>query len=414
MWVLYRLLTLLAGLPWLLYLRSRHGGCLGHRLGLLPVRADRPVWVQAVSVGEVRLALALASLLEGRGLPLLLTATTAAGLALAAKGGREPSAFPADVPWAARRALRRVRPRLLVLVETELWPGLVRAAAREGIPVLVVNGRLSDRSLARTLLFRGVFGRVLANVRVAARSPEHGERFVRLGVPRENVGVAGNMKYDLRPPEGFEAQTAELRRLLPEAGGFLWVAGSVREGEEATVLEAHRLLRQKHPGARLVVAPRHLDRTDRCAGEASSRGMTAARRSDSAAARGGWDVLVLDTLGELWAAYGLGQAAFVGGSLVPLGGQNPLEPAALERPVLFGPSMENFADEAANLLEAGGAVRVESAGALAAELARLLADARARSIMGAAGRAVVAAHRGAADRVALAVVTLAGGATPTA
>lgn len=406
MWALYRLATLLLGLPWALYLRLRHGGSLRGRLGALPARDDRPVWIQTVSVGEVRLGLRLRSALEAAGVPCLLTATTATGLALARREGAGAHPFPADVPGAFRRALRRVRPRLVVLVETELWPGLLRAAAAEGVPVLVANGRLSDRSLGRTLRFRGAFGAALAQLTVAAQTQEHAGRFQALGVPPERVRVIGNMKYDLEPPPTFTAQREALAALVAGAG-FLWTAGSVREGEEAAVLKAHAVLRDEAPGVRLLMAPRHLDRAAKCLEEARALGLQAVRRSE-AKPGGSWDVLVLDTMGELWAAYSVAALAFVGGSLVPLGGQNILEPAYLGVPALFGPSMENFKEEARRLTLGGGATQVETPQELALRLEQLMGDPAARAEMGRLAQGVVATYRGAVARTAELIQELAG------
>jgi len=393
LWLLYRLATILLGLPGLLYLRLRHGGTLGERLGLLPRREDRPVWIQAVSVGEVRLGLRLCAALEAAGQPCLLTATTATGLALAAREGAGAHPFPADLPWVMGRALRRLGPRAVVLVETELWPGLLRAAQKQEVPVLVVNGRLSDRSLARTLKLRGAFGASLQNLHVAAQSEEHARRFAALGVPAAQVQVVGNLKYDLEPPAAFEAQRKALRALVPE-GTTLWTAGSVREGEEAAVLGAHALLRECMPEARLVLAPRHLDRAEVCLKAAAALGLKAVRRTWVEPGTS-WDVLVLDTMGELWAAYATAEMAFVGGSLVPLGGQNPLEPAFLQKPLLFGPSMENFREVADLLLAAGGARSVSTVQELGERLAELAADPAARAAAGQRGLEVVQTYRGA-------------------
>ena len=398
MWVLYRLLTLLFGLPALVYLGFRHGGSLAARLGFLPRRDDRPLWVQAVSVGEVRLALRLLDQLGGEGLGALLTTTTATGLELAKREGAGALPFPADLPWVMAHALGRVGPRAVVLLETELWPGLLRSAARAGVPVVVVNGRLSDRAYARTLKFRGAFGESLSNLHVAAQSEEHAARFAALGVPAGQIEVAGNLKYDLEPPRDFEAQRVALVQLLPE-GAPRWTAGSVREGEEEPVLRAHALLREHVPEARLVLAPRHLERAEVCLKASAGLGLKAVRRTQ-AVPGGVWDVLVLDAMGELWAAYAVADLAFVGGSLVPLGGQNPLEPALLQKPLFFGPSMENFREVADLLLAAGGARQVSGAQELGEQLAALTADPAARAAMGERGRDIVRAHRGATARAA--------------
>ena len=325
MWLVYRFLTALLSPFWLAFLalRQRGGARPKERLGFLAPRSDAPIWIQAVSVGEVRIALRLADALSQLGFPVALTSTTAAGIALAQKDGPPglcPQAFPLDLPSCTRRALKRLKPRALVLVETELWPALLEETRDAGVPAFVVNARLSDRALKRTLRFKKLFMRALKNARVCAQSEEHAARFQLLGALPDRIIVQGNLKYDLLPPPEFERVRGELAGLLPE--GPLWTAGSVREGEEALVVEALVAVRESIPSARLVLAPRHLNRTQVCVEAARSRGFWVRRRTDSAGPD--WDVFVLDTVGELWSAYDLGIAAFVGGSLVPLGGQNVL------------------------------------------------------------------------------------------
>ena len=203
-----------------------------------------------------------------------------------------------------------------------------------GIPVFIVNARLSDRALAGRCRFKGLLGKALKDAHVAAQNEEHGARFKLLGAYPGRVRVLGNLKYDLAPPGISKTPARPSRRSCPE--GPLWVAGSVREGEEDLVLAAHCEVRKTLPSARLLLAPRHLNRAALCVDLARTRGLTAARRTQNPGRD--WDVLVLDTVGELWSAYDLGRVAFVGGSLVPLGGQNVLEPAFLGKPVLYGPA----------------------------------------------------------------------------
>jgi len=400
-WLLYRLLTSLLAPLWLLALALKQRGSLRlkERLGAMPQRSDSPVWIQAVSVGEVRMALRLAEKLKGLGLPVALTSTTAAGLALARKeGGRDltPSAFPLDLPSCTRRALRALDPRALVLIETEIWPALFREARGRGVPVFIVNGRLSDRAFGRTLKFKPLYGEALKDVHVAAQTEEHAARFKLLGAYPGRVQVLGNIKYDLLPPPHFEHAREAIRALLPE--GPLWVGGSVREGEEDLVLQAMAAARARVPQARLILAPRHLDRVPICMDLARARGFTAARRSEGGASK--WDVLVLDTVGELWSAYDLAMAAFVGGSLVPLGGQNVLEPAFLSKPVLYGPHMENFKEAAERLSASGGGFTVENPEELGWRVAAFLSDPQLAAGCGQRALNAVEHHRGAVDRVA--------------
>jgi 3-deoxy-D-manno-octulosonic-acid transferase len=401
-WV-YRILGFLLAPFWLLFLGLKQRGALRlrDRLGLYPHRADGPLWVQAVSVGEVRIALRLAQRLLEAGLPVALTSTTAAGLRVARKeapAAADPRAFVLDLSDCVSRALRRLRPRALVLVETELWPELLRDASMAGIPTFVVNGRLSERAFQRTLRFKSLYEKALAQVYVAAQSEEHATRFKMLGASPGRVFVLGNLKYDLAPPANFEAVREELRAFLPPAAP-LWTAGSVREGEEALVLKAHAQMKREIPGARLVLAPRHLERLPTCEEEAAAAGLCLVRRSGAPVRE--WDVLLLDTIGELWSAYDLGAVAFVGGSLVPLGGQNVLEPAFLGKPVLFGPHTHNFKEDAERLAASGGGFRVESSPELAWRVAAFLRDPALARASGERARSAVERHRGAVDRAAV-------------
>jgi len=400
-WWLYRILTLVLSPLWLLALAlKQRGACrIRERLGGLPVRKDEPVWIQAVSVGEVRIALRLAARLKELGVPVALTSTTAAGLGLASSegpGDLTPAAFPLDLPWCVRRAFAAVKPRALVLVETELWPVLFRGARTLGIPVFIVNARLSDRAYGRTMRFKNLFGKALKDAHVAAQNEEHGARFKLLGAYPGRVRVLGNLKYDLAPPAHFEAAREALAAQLPE--GPLWVAGSVREGEEDLVLGAHCEVRKTLPSARLVLAPRHLNRAALCVELARARGLTAARWTQDPGRN--WDVLVLDTVGELWSAYDLGRAAFVGGSLVPLGGQNVLEPAYLGKPVLYGPHTQNFREETERLSASGGGFQVENPSELGWRVVAFLTDEDLARGCGQRALLAVEHHRGSVDRVA--------------
>lgn len=386
------------------------------RMGMAPplLGDARPAWIHAASVGEVRavepLLLALAE--RHRDLPLALSVMTASGRGAAARMGLPLAAPPFHPPldfgpW-VRRALQRLRPCTLLLVETELWPTLLVACRRAGIPVAVVNGRLSDRSLPRYRLARPLLAAALEAIAVfAMRSDEDAARIVALGAAPERVHVVGNVKYDaaLRAAGGgAELPWASAAGL----GTGPWVVfGSTAPGEEGAVLAAFEEIRRDVPGARALLAPRRPERWDRTADLVRGRGLPLVRRSELAAPGGGGavppgGVLLLDSLGELAAACRHGDVVFVGGSLVPRGGQNPLDAAAAARPVLFGPHLENFRDVEAALLGAGGALRVDAAG-LGAQVARLLRDPAARADMGRAARAAVAVRAGATLRT-LAIV----------
>ena len=371
------------------------------------------IWLHAVSVGEVLAALPLARSLKER-FPdrrLVVSTTTETGQALARERVKCADAvfyFPLDLPGAVQRTLRAVRPGLIIVMETEIWPVFLRAARQSGASVAYVNGRISDRSLRHFRWVPPSFRRrVFADASLyLMQSEEDARRVVALGAPRERVVAAGNLKYDLNPTGGNElVQWLELE--IERSGrGPLLVAGSVVAGEEQAVLEALALVAEKWPETLLLLAPRRPERFDEASGMIEQAGWRVIRRSalslDGASAGilkeapgGRRGVLLLDTLGELAAVYRLADGVFVGGSLVPAGGHNPLEPAACGKAPVFGPSMENFRVIAADLLRAGAAVEARSGAELgAAWIAMLENDAR-RAEMGSAARALVERRRGA-------------------
>jgi len=379
------------------------------RRGLAPGGA----WVQGVSVGEVEVALTLASELSRRrsDLPLLVTATTPAGVGLLSRR-RAPGTwrpFPLDLPAAVRRFFDAERPRLLVLVETELWPAVLNEARRRRVPVLLANARLSARSASRLRRLRALFGSPLAALtRVLARTPADAERFVAIGVAPDRVLVAGDLKFDR--PEPAAPAFADAARAL--AGGRpTLVAGSAAADEIPLVLDVRRRLAEEAP-VFLLLAPRQPADFDAAARLAAEAGLRVVRRSALAAGlpTGGADVLLLDTVGELAGAYALAEAALLGGTFVPKGGHNVLEPLRAGAPVVLGPSFENIRDavEAAR----GAAFPVADAPAAAAALRPLLLGGDARARAAEAARALFAAGRGAAARAADAALALLDGAAP--
>ena len=360
----------------------------------------RAAWLHAVSVGE---AIAAAPLVDGLrrlcpDLPLVVTTVTETG----AKVVRERYArlathrfFPLDLPWATRRFVAELDPAFLVCMETELWPNMLRTLAARGVPVMIANGRISDRSYRRYHLLRGLMRPVLADVRVfAMQSAEDARRIIALGVSPERVVVTGNVKHE---PLSDTAGSADLwRRLL----GFgpnrrVWIAGSTHRGEEEVVLDAHRTALRECPELALVIAPRHPERAQEVQALVTGRGWPVVLRSELGRARGRDAVVVLDTVGELAPLYTVADVVFVGGSLVPFGGHNMLEPALRRKPVLMGPHTENFRESAALLEAAGAAVVVRDAGELGRELARLLSDAGLRAKLGEVAYEAAASHRGA-------------------
>lgn len=387
----------------------------GQRFGLGAPLASSPIWVHAVSVGEVQAAATLVSALRARypQTPLLVTTFTPTGAARARALFREAAEvrfLPFDLPGAVRRFLDRAHPRLAVIVETELWPNLYRQCRRRRIPLVIASARLSRRSIERYRRLGALFKETVAGgVVVAAQGEGDAERFRALGAAAERTYITGNLKFDLTLPPDIGERGRALREQYSQ-NHAVWVAGSTHGGmEEEAVLEAHRLLAAAAPGALLVLAPRHPNRFGEVAGWLERQGITFARRSQPSpadAVKGDPKVLLLDTLGELLYFYAAADVAFVGGSLAPVGGHNLLEPAALGLPVLTGPNNSNGEDVARLLLDCGAARIVRNGTELGRQVAELLADQELRLEMGNRGRAAVDRNRGALEKVLALIASL--------
>jgi len=361
------------------------------------------IWIHGASVGEARIATGLARELRAAraSLQLVGSARTLTGRAELARGAAVDAAIlaPLDFTSYVQRALDTLRPAVLTLVETELWPNLLHGCARAGIPVVVINGRLSERLMTRYRRLRGLYGPLLARLaRVGAQSEQDASRFVELGLAPSAVVVTGNVKYDLAPATAAGQHVA--RGLCVDPGRPVLVAGSTREGEEALILDACAEVRRVHPDLLLILAPRHPARMEPVARLLQARGLRVARCSQPGATADGHDVVLVDVLGLLASLYELAWVAFVGGTLVPIGGHNLLEPALAGRPVVFGPHTAAVAAPAAALVEAGAGLRVTGAAGLARAVAELIENAPRRLAMGRAAAGVVAAHRGALERSA--------------
>ena len=403
--------------------RGKDPGSLRERFGGLPadVNPDRrpSIWVHAVSVGE---ALAARPLLRGlrAAYPahrLVVSTTTATGQRVARGFGGDADAVcyaPFDFPWFVNRTLDRIAPALFLVVDTEIWPNLLRACRRRGVGTLIVNGRLSDRSFRRYGLARGWMRRVLADVgRICVQTEEWGRRFVALGADPAHVALTGSLKFDAVGPSpagavGFSPAGSQPRAgagdSLRAAFGFarsrpVLIAASTLRGEEEPVLRAFGTVRRAAPDALLVIAPRHPERFEEARGIAERAGRRVAMRSDLGPGRDpGAEVIVLDTLGELGRLFDIASAVFVGGSLVPAGGHNLIEPAAFGRAIVVGPHMDNFADLTREFVARGAAIQVRGAAELERTLAGLMRDGARRSRLGKAARALVDANRGATRR----------------
>jgi 3-deoxy-D-manno-octulosonic-acid transferase len=379
----------------------------GERFGLGARLPPDGVWLHAVSVGEVQACAALVSALSRRhpALPLTVTTFTPTGCARArALFGNlaQVRYVPYDLPGAVRRFFRRVQPRLAVIFETELWPNLYRECGRRRVPLVLASARISARSVSRYQRLGTLFRETLARTAlVAAQGAGDAERFRSLGADPANTHVTGNIKFDFELPEGLAARGAGLRaQFAPDRP--LWVAGSTHGGlEEQAVLAAQQRVREVHPGALLVLAPRHPPRFDEVAGALRAAGIHFVRRSASAGdgADAACAVLLLDSLGELLDFYAAADVSFVGGSLVPIGGHNLLEPAALGVPILVGPDNSNGEEIARLLIARGAAEVVHDAAELGTRVTALLGDSAARERMGTAGRASVDSNRGALEKL---------------
>ncbi|HWS15026.1 MAG TPA: 3-deoxy-D-manno-octulosonic acid transferase [Candidatus Methylomirabilis sp.] len=375
-------------IPWVLLSRKRRAN-LPERLGLRGVPPqtsadDRPtVWVHAVSVGETLAAVPLLRLLRRRipDVRQVITSVTLTGRETAEKSlsgvADNGFYFPFDLPGLCGRFLDRLRPDVVVIVETEIWPNFIAACARRGVPVVIVNGRLSKRSFAGYMRFRWFFAPILRTLRtISAQTAEDAERFVALGAPRENVTVGGNLKFDVSPPEIAASPLSGLL-LREKAAGAIWiVAGSTHDGEELELLRAFLAAREVNPSVRLLLAPRHPERFDAVEALVHREGVSMVRRTSipGGAQRLPEPVLLLDTVGELSGAYAAADLAFVGGSLVPKGGHNVLEPAWHGVPTIVGPHMENFREIADAFLAGNALIRVAGEEELASRLTRFAAD----------------------------------------
>ena len=380
-------IVLIAGLPlvpllFLLGERFRRG--LPERFGFYPRRVRAalggaaPLWVHAASVGEVGAAKELIAALRARypGRKILLTTFTATGRELARRsGGADACALaPLDHPWIVRRALGAFKPAALILIETELWPNLLRLCHRRGVPTLLLSGRLSPRSFRRYYLLRGLFSAVVARLSaIGMQSEEDAGRIKRLGAEPGRVAVTGNLKRAARP-ERRGAKTAQKPlRWKAASDARVLVAGSTHRGEDEILIDAFKDLRERFPGLVMVLAPRHPQRFADVEQLLKQSGLRYIKRTEM----NGQplpEVLFLDTLGELSDFYAMADLAFVGGSLVEAGGHNMLEPARCRKPVFFGPHTGNFSHIAEELKTAGGGIEIRGKEDLVRQSGRLLSD----------------------------------------
>ena len=410
--------------PSLLYQAVRYRkyiGSLSQRLGYLPISfnldADESIWIHAVSVGEVLTARALLPELRERypKLRLFLSTTTMTGQQIARNNLQyvdEVFYFPFDLSFIVNRTLKLVKPRLFIMMETEIWPNLLRACDRAGVKTVLVNGRISSRSYPRYQLARPFFRRVLRHVdRFCMQSDESARRVVDIGADRDRVMVTGSLKFDsLEIPgssPGDRGSNRVLRYFRMSPDRPVVIAASTLKGEEDAILEAFQRIRATMTNALLIIAPRKPQRFDDVERLVRRAGWNVARRSELRVdAEPRHDVVVLDTIGELAQLYQVATAVFVGGSLVDSGGHNILEPAVFGKPIVFGPYMHNFAEIARTFLDNDAAIQVRTGRELDTVLLELLGDPVRRARLGAAARALVEANRGARTKTLSALAQL--------
>jgi len=407
---------LLVSSPWYLIRSRRYMATLKSRFGYLNIPdLRRSIWVHAVSVGEVRAVRKLLESLRHQypGQPLVLSTITPTGQQLAKEAAGLADHvlyFPFDFPGSIRRTLARIDPALVIIAETEIWPNFLRECRNRKIRVMMVNGRISDRSFPRYRWIRHWLKTVLNDYSVLGmQSEEDRERIEFLGANRDKVQVFGNLKYDvlssLQPLESGLTQL--LRKSQP-----LWIAASTTaagtansSNEEDQVLAAFVTLRQRHPKLKLLIAPRHPERFQTVEQLVLAHGFQCTRRTTQNGSHSGdslqpfTDVLLLDTIGELASSFSYASVVFMGGTLVPRGGHNILEPAAASKAIVFGPHMENFREISSLFLDADAAIQVRNADELAIAVGRLLTDATTSAALGEKARRIVERNTGATDRV---------------
>ncbi|MHB1022299.1 MAG: 3-deoxy-D-manno-octulosonic acid transferase [Acidobacteriaceae bacterium] len=414
------LLVMVLGLPYWLFRMATSGkyrAGLSGRLGRVPqsirhsTAGKKTLWVHAVSVGEVlavsRVVQELRAALPEWAIVVSTTTRTGQELARQRFGAENVFYFPIDLPWIVQRYLRVLQPRALVLAETEFWPNLMHACCKQGIPITVVNARISDRSFPRYKLLRVLWSRILPWIaQFLAQSEDDARRLVAIGAPEQHVQVSGNLKFDVRAAAETEL-TRVLRSQLPAAAKLL-ICGSTLEGEERAMLDCWPALLALQPNSVLLLAPRHPERFDVVARILNDRGIPWQRRTEwmqQPAPIPAGSILLLDSIGELASVYSLATVAFVGGSLIGAGGHNPLEPAQFGVPVVMGDSYENFRGIVA-AMEAGKAICIVQPAQLCAVLQGMWqSDAEAQA-MGARGREVYASQAGATGRTVQALLDL--------
>lgn len=383
------------------------------RLGYLPALSDRrPIWIHAASVGEVFCSVPLIRRVrkEFPNCYIILTTMTSTGNVSARKKVSEVNKVllsPIDHPVVIQRVIRRIAPTILIIVETEIWPNILRYCGKMGIPVVLVNGRISERSFRRYMFLKFFFKRCLRDISLfLMQTDTDRKRIIEMGAEPERVKVIGNMKFDQTPPSLGEPAFGILKLLGPEDKRYLIVAGSTHSGEEEILVDIFKDLKNVYPQIFLILAPRHLERLEEVENVLKKRSLLWVRRTslslnqDQEMKKEGKvaQIVLLDTMGELWKFYSIATLVFIGGSLVPVGGHNPLEPLFFKKCVIFGPHMFNFSEITQSLIKEGGAIQVKDKEELITQFKYLISDKGKRQEIGEIGYRFLKNHQGVTER----------------
>ncbi len=408
-------LLLIGTIPYFLFrslLSKRFRKALPQRMGFFQSPSfKRPIWVHAASVGEVFCSIPLLKKIKNE-FPhsrIVLTTMTSTGNETAKSYLSETDQVlfvPIDHPLIIRRTIKKIQPGLLLIAETELWPNLLRYCGKKGIPIILFNGRVSQRSFRRYLLFKFFFKECLQYISLfLMQTEEDRKRIIKIGGESQKTRAVGNLKFD----QPFPSFTPETRNEIAKTLGLsgkenVLIAGSTHSGEEEILVALFKELKKKDPNLLLILAPRHLERLEEVERILKKEALSWLRKTSlpigaGQSVQGHPEVILLDAMGELMGIYSLGTLVFVGGSLVPIGGHNPLEPLFFRKGVLFGPYMFNFLEISSRLIEAGGAIQVSKKEELFSQLKRLLSDEGARKELGEKGYQFLQKHQGATERM---------------
>lgn len=383
---------------------------IGERFARVAPATQESVWVHGVSVGESLSVKNFVEALLAQNIPVWFTTTTPTASEQVQRlfGDRvRHSYLPYDLPTVWSRFFHRVKPKHLFLVETEIWPNLMLKASQMKMPVTILNARLSERSHRRYASLPANWqAQLFAPIQwIAAQTKLDAERFADVGIPNERISTTGSLKFDMKLSPDLLPSAQQLRKTWKAEDRFVWVAASTHPTEETAALEAHRLVQAAHPNALLILVPRHPDRFDEVAQQLENEQWRFCRRSRKQDPEVTTDIFLADSMGELMTWYALADVAFVGGSIKPVGGHNPLEPAALKKPILMGPFTFNCQQIVDQLREAGGLTTVDSSETLGKEVLALAASKAVQAEKGENAYAVVEQHKGALEKVIKTVVS---------